>query len=64
MRAVAVFSPWVGRRSEAWGRRPLLVAAFAALTIRGVAFALVADPYAVVAVQATRSMGPRMFSIM
>ena len=28
---VAVFSPWVGRQAERWGRRPLLIAGFAAL---------------------------------
>jgi MFS family permease len=49
--AVAIFSPWVGRRAQAWGRRPILLAGFAALCIRGVLFAAVANPYALVALQ-------------
>src|SRR6185437_4716604 len=36
---VAAFSPWVGRKAQQWGRRPLLVLGFAALPIRGVLFA-------------------------
>ena len=49
--AVAIFSPWVGRQAQAWGRRPILLAGFAALCVRGVLFAVVTDPYALVAVQ-------------
>jgi hypothetical protein len=49
--AVAIFSPWVGRQAQAWGRRPILLAGFAALCIRGILFAAVANPYALVAVQ-------------
>jgi len=49
--AVAVFSPWVGRQAQAWGRRPILLAGFAALCIRGILFAAVTNPYALVAVQ-------------
>jgi MFS family permease len=48
---VAVFSPWVGRQAERWGRRPLLIAGFAALPLRGLLFATVSDPYLLVAVQ-------------
>ena len=48
---VAGFAPWVGRLADTWGRRPLLLVCFAALGLRGVLFALVMDPYLVVAVQ-------------
>jgi MFS family permease len=48
---VALFSPWVGRQAGVWGRRPLLLIAFAVLPIRGLLFALVADPYLLVAAQ-------------
>jgi MFS family permease len=48
---VAVFSPWVGRQAQSWGRRPLLLVGFAALPIRGILFATVKDPNALVAVQ-------------
>src|ERR1700736_5882614 len=35
---VALMSPSVGRKAQAWGRRPLLLVGFAALAIRGVLF--------------------------
>jgi predicted MFS family arabinose efflux permease len=49
---VAGCAPWVGRIADSWGRRPLLFLCFAALALRGLLFALVHDPYVVVAVQA------------
>ena len=48
---VAVLSPWVGRKAELWGRRPLLVLCFAALAIRGLLFASLVDPYLLMAAQ-------------
>jgi predicted MFS family arabinose efflux permease len=48
---VALSSPWIGRQADQWGRRPLLVIGFVALTVRGVLFAFVADPYVLVVVQ-------------
>ena len=48
---VAVFSPTVGRKAQAWGRRPLILIGFAALPIRGLLFAFVSNPYALVLVQ-------------
>jgi len=48
---VAVCSPWVGRQAQRWGRRPLLIAGFAALPVRGILFATVHDPALLVAVQ-------------
>jgi MFS family permease len=48
---VAAIAPWIGHQSHVWGRRPLLLLAFAALPVRGLLFATVMDPYAIVAVQ-------------
>jgi MFS family permease len=48
---VAALSPWVGRQAQRLGRRPLLLLGFAALPLRGVLFATVADPNLLVAVQ-------------
>jgi MFS family permease len=48
---VAVSAPWVGRRANSWGRRPLLLIGFAALPIRAACFALTRDPALLVAVQ-------------
>jgi predicted MFS family arabinose efflux permease len=48
---VAAISPWVGHHAQVWGRRPFLLVAFAALPIRAVLFAIVTEPYLLVAVQ-------------
>jgi len=48
---VALLSPRVGLKTEVLGRRPMLLLAFFALPIRGLLFATVSNPYALVAVQ-------------
>jgi MFS family permease len=48
---VALLSPLVGRRAEQWGRRPLLVLCFAALTIRALFFSYSANPTLLIGVQ-------------
>src|SRR5262249_8613298 len=47
----ALMSPWVGRRAQTWGRRPLLLIGFGALPIRGLVFALTADPPLLISLQ-------------
>ena len=61
---VALSSPSVGRKAQAWGRRPLLLIAFAALVIRGLLFATVRDPYLLVAVQVFDGITAAIFSVM
>ncbi len=61
---VAAFSPWVGRKSVAWGRRPLLMAAFAALALRGLMFVVVTDPYLVIAVQLLDGVSAAVLGVM
>ncbi len=61
---VAIFSPWVGRMAQTWGRRPLLLIAFAALPIRGLVFATVSDPYVLVAVQLLDGVTAAVFAVM
>jgi MFS family permease len=61
---VALSSPSVGRKAQAWGRRPLLLMGFAALAIRGVLFATVHDPYLLVAVQLFDGVTAAVFSVM
>jgi predicted MFS family arabinose efflux permease len=61
---VALTSPSVGRKAQQWGRRPLLLMAFAALAIRGVLFATVRDPYVLVAVQVFDGVTAAVFSVM
>ena len=48
---VALISPWVGHNAQIFGRRPFLIVAFGALAVRALLFALVTNPYLVVAVQ-------------
>jgi MFS family permease len=62
--AVALFSPWVGRQAQAWGRRPILLAGFAALAVRGILFAVVANPYALVAVQVLDGVAAAALGVM
>lgn len=61
---VALMSPSVGRKAQQWGRRPLLLLAFAALAIRGLLFAVVKDPYLLVAVQVFDGITAAVFSVM
>lgn len=48
---VALISPWVGHQAQVWGRRYFVLAAFAALALRGLLFAIVTSPTLLVAVQ-------------
>ncbi len=48
---VALMAPWAGRRAKSWGRRPLLLAGFAALPVRALVFAWTSDPWILVAAQ-------------
>ena len=61
---VALFSPWVGVRAQRWGRRPLLIAAFAVVPVRGFLLAVVSDPYLQVAVQLFDGLTAAVFSVM
>ena len=61
---VALISPWVGRRAQQWGRRPLLLIGFAALPVRGVLFAIVPEPNFLVAVQLLDGISAAMLGVM
>ncbi len=61
---VALLSPSVGRKAQAWGRRPLLLIGFAALAIRGLLFATVRDPYLLVLVQVFDGITAAVFAVM
>ena len=61
---VALTSPTVGVKAQTWGRRPILLLGFAALTIRGLLFAVVRDPYLLVAVQVFDGVTAAVFSVM
>ena len=61
---VALMSPTVGVKAQAWGRRPLLVIGFAALAVRGLLFALVHDPYLLVVVQLFDGITAAVFAVL
>jgi predicted MFS family arabinose efflux permease len=61
---VALMSPSVGRKAQAWGRRPLLMAAFAALAVRGLLFSVVEDPALLVVVQVLDGITAAVFGVM
>ncbi|SEI46154.1 MFS transporter [Pseudomonas sp. NFACC07-1] len=51
----------VGVKADAWGRKPLLLAGFLILPIRGVLYVLSNDPYWLVAVQLLDGIGAGLF---
>lgn len=51
----------VGFKADAWGRKPLLLAGFLILPIRGVLYVLSDDPYWLVAVQLLDGIGAGLF---
>jgi len=57
-------SPWIGRRAQIWGRRPLLLIGFAALPIRGILFASVTNPELLVIVQLLDGVTAAVFSVL
>src|SRR5437773_13753 len=61
---VAVFSPSVGRWAQRWGRRPILLAGFAALPIRGLLLMVVVDPRLLVAVQLLDGISAAVFGVL
>ncbi|MDO8401520.1 MAG: MFS transporter [Bradyrhizobium sp.] len=61
---VALGAPWVGRMAQRWGRRPFLLAGFGALAIRGLLFAVVTDPYLLVAAQIFDGITAAVFAVM
>jgi MFS family permease len=61
---VALISPWIGRRADLVGRRPLLLFGFAVLPIRGVLFAVVHDPNVLVVAQLLDGISGAVFGVL
>jgi MFS family permease len=61
---VAAVSPWVGRQAEKWGRRPMIMIAFAALSVRGLLFLTVTSPFLLVAVQVLDGISASVLGVM
>jgi predicted MFS family arabinose efflux permease len=61
---VALIAPWVGRRAQQWGRRPLLILGFAMLPVRGLLFAIVPDPHLLATVQVLDGISAAALGVM
>jgi MFS family permease len=48
---VVLIAPWIGRAADRWGRRPLLVAGFAALPLRGLLLAAEPNAESLIAIE-------------
>jgi MFS family permease len=48
---VALTAPWAGRQAQSWGRRPLLLTGFGALTARALLFAMTTNPLMLIGIQ-------------
>jgi MFS family permease len=61
---VALISPAIGAWAERHGRRPILVAGFAANALRALGFAAIGNPYALVAVQTLEGASGSVLGVM
>ncbi|HJY51127.1 MAG TPA: MFS transporter [Stellaceae bacterium] len=51
----------VGRKADSWGRKPIFLAGFAVLPIRGVLYTLTQNPYALVSIQVLDGIAAGIF---
>jgi len=51
----------VGHKADSWGRKPILLAGFAVLPIRGVLYTLTQNPYALVSIQVLDGIAAGIF---
>jgi MFS family permease len=61
---VAAIAPWIARRAQLVGRRPLLALGFAVLPIRGVLFAVVHDPNILAIAQLLDGVSGAVFGVL
>lgn len=51
----------VGHKADVWGRKPIFLAGFTVLPIRGVLYTLTEDPYALISIQILDGVGAGIF---
>jgi predicted MFS family arabinose efflux permease len=61
---IALIASWSGRKAGTWGRKPLLLIAFAVLPIRGVLYTLTSNMALLVAIQVMDGVGAGIFGVM
>jgi len=60
---ITLLASWAGRKAGSWGRKPLLLIAFAVLPIRGLLYTLTANTVALVAIQILDGVGAGIFGV-
>ena len=60
---VTLIASWSGRMAGTWGRKPLLLIAFAVLPIRGVLYTLTSNTALLVAIQIMDGIGAGIFGV-
>lgn len=60
---IASLASWSARKARTWGRKPLLLLAFAVLPIRGVLYTLTTDTASLVAIQVLDGIAAAIFSV-
>jgi len=60
---ITLIASWSGREAGTWGRKPLLLIAFAVLPVRGVLYTLTANTALLVAIQVLDGVGAGIFGV-
>ncbi len=60
---ISLLAAWSGRKAGTWGRKPLLLIAFAVLPIRGLLYTLTNTPVYLVAIQILDGVGAGLFGV-
>jgi MFS transporter len=60
---VALISPWVGRSSDHWGRRPIMLLGWAMLPLQGILYAAAPTQYAVLVCQMLSGLSGAVFGV-
>ena len=60
---ITVIAAWSGRQAAVWGRKPLLLVAFAVLPVRAVLYTLTGNTVALVAIQVLDGVGAGIFGV-
>jgi predicted MFS family arabinose efflux permease len=60
---VTVLASWSGRKAGLWGRKPLLLVAFAVLPVRAVLYTLTDNAFALVAIQTLDGVAAAIFGV-
>ncbi len=61
---VALISPWMGRKADEWGRRPVLMLGFASVPAHAALLAVFGNLYAVIGLEVLDGMGGAMYGVL